>query len=160
MFYSNNAMYKIYHNIYTAYSLGAYPLKYGDAGSCLVSYNKQLYIFGMVNRNASDSSVVKWDGNKWVKVTNLPDSNSYIKFVECNGKVHLIRGSAHYAYDGSNWTQLSGFPLAYGNYVSYKNNIYGVATQVYGSSDNNYAHSLMLYKYDGTEWIEQGYIPY
>lgn len=174
MFYSENRIYKIYNDIYTAYSLGVCPMPRASSNSytnSLVSYNNQLYIFGFKGNDTEGSgflSVSKWDGSKWVKVTNLPYLDMYTKFVECNGKVHMLGGNSssygsnkHYTYDGSNWTLVSSvIPIKYGNYVSYKNNIYGVATQTYGSSDNKYAHSLMLYKYDGTEWVEQGYIPY
>lgn len=102
------------------------------------------------------SGMMAWDGENWVKDTNVPRYFSGGVIVVYDNKIHVIGGCVgnsgdvkkHYVWDGTEWSELSDAPidLRYCAYAVYDNKIH-IITHI---QETGYVH----YTWDGSSWTE------
>lgn len=125
------------------------PINPNDA----VVYNDELHLFNGTNH-------YKWDGSTWSEVSTIPISFSGTALV-WNDKIHLLGSETnHYAWNGTEWTSISTLPVSFSwgnlkaNAAVYNNELYAIM------STGTYVNmNFRLYKFNGTEWIEESIPP-
>ena len=142
-------------------TIGATDLPYDFYQSSAVVYNGEIHILG---GNGSETSTkhYKWNGSKWLEVSELPYKFYAGNAVVYNDEIHIIGSNnnengnrfKHCKYDGFSWTEVSTLPRSHfsGTAVVYNNEIHMI-----GGADSkaNKTH----YKWNGSEWISVTTLP-
>lgn len=96
----------------------------------------------------------KWDGDKWVNISELPYVANEASVTIFNGEIHLLGGNygdaanKHYKWNGDSWVNVSTLPYRFYD---------GSAIELDGklhllSSSANTSVLAKHYKWDGTSW--------
>jgi len=125
-----------------------------------VVYNNEIHILGGYEY---ETRHYKFDGEKWVEVSEIPNYFEYCPAVVYQNKIHIFgvydsdEGDevAHYEWDGDAWTKLSNMPydFQYGSAVVYNDEIH-----IIGGDDYYEGHYKWLGESNDT-WEEIDEIP-
>lgn len=141
-------------------SISELPYDIEDRNTGVVLYNDEIHLLGG-NLGLAQVTVkyhYKYDGTKWVRLSDLPYEFSMGSAVVYNGEIHLIGGqyslNKHYKYDGNTWTDLGDMPfdLQLSTAIVWNNEIHAIS--------KNSSEVGEHYKWTGSSWVRVCSIPF
>lgn len=129
-------------------------LPHGFYDGCVVVYNNEITIVGSYvsgfNRSFKQLATASWDVvDEWSDFS-LTDHQVFA----IDNALHAISNASYYVYNGSSWTNKNLVNAGTGHLriIRYNNEFYG---------KKNGGGDTILYKYDGTTWVDSGIaLPY
>ena len=102
----------------------------------------------------------EWDGNKWNKVSELPNTFYGGSAVVLNSEIHVLGVYKqyygmydHYKWDGTSWSLVSTLPYEFQNGSAV---VFNGEIHILGGSSGSTKH----YKWNGSSWTEVSTLPY